>query len=143
MSRPVAVSHGDHGTGVFSTAWAFTAFIVFLLFTAQLLFGLYARTTVTAVATDLAQHAAESGTFDAASLDRHRAEARQRLGRYGDDASFDISVLDADGDGADDTVAVRVQASLPSLLPLRWSAVSPSSFTRTVRARIEQLGGEP
>ena len=36
------------------TAFGFTVFLIFLLFTVQVLFGLYARTTVTAVAADLA-----------------------------------------------------------------------------------------
>lgn len=113
-------------------------FLIFLLFTVQVLFGLYARTTVTAVAADLAQRAAnEGGSLDEARLAAYSDDARRRLGGYGDDARFRFAFTDADGDGIDDTVAVTVDASLPILLPVRWSGYSPTDFTRTMRARIE------
>lgn len=137
MTGPVTVGGGDHGAGVFSTTFAFTVFLVFLLFAAQMLFGLYARTTVTAVAADLAQRAADDGAPGPVEIEQYRIDARERLGRYGDQTSFTFSTIDADGDGADDTVAVRVDAALPTLLPLRWAPASPTHFTRTVRARIE------
>ena len=126
------------GTGVFATAFGFTVFLIFLLFTVQVLFGLHTRTTVTAVASDLAQRAASEGaTLDQARFDAYAAEARRRLGGYGDDAEFAFALTDADGDGRDDTVAVTVDASLPTLLPMRWSGYSPTEFRRTMRARLE------
>lgn len=129
---------GDRGTGVFSTAFGFTVFLIFLLFTVQVLFGLHARTTVTAVAADLAQRAANDGAdLDHARLEAYALEGRDRLGRYGDDAEFDVALTDADGDGRDDTVAVTVEASLPILLPVRWSGFSPTEFRRTMQARLE------
>ena len=88
----------DRATGVFGSAFGFTVFLIFLLFTVQLLFGLYVRTTVTAVATDLAQLAANEGP--GATTPERRAyyedEARRRLGDYGDDASFEFTLVDAD-----------------------------------------------
>lgn len=132
----------ERGTGVFATAFGFTVFLIFLLFTVQVLFGLYARTTVTAVASDLAQRAANEGPeLDQDRFDAYAAEAHQRLGGYGDDASFTFALADADGDGSDDTVAVTVDASLPILLPVRWSGYSPTRFTRTMRARLEVFQG--
>lgn len=129
---------GGRGTGVFASAFAFTVFLIFLLFTVQVVFGLYARTTVTAVAADLAQRAANEGAgLDQARLTAWADEARRRLGGYGDDAEFRFALTDADGDGTDDTVAVTVDASLPILLPVRWSGYSPTDFSRTMRARIE------
>lgn len=129
---------GDRGTGVFGSSFAFTVFLIFLLLAVQIVFGLYARTTVTAVATDLAQRAANDGAaLDAGRFAVYEEEARSRLGRYGDDTSFGFSLVDVDRDGVDDTVAVRVEADLPLLLPLRWSGYSPASFTRTMRARLE------
>jgi len=123
---------------VFSTAFGFTVFLIFLLFTVQVLFGLYARTTVTAVAADLAQRAANEGdALTDARFDAYVQHARQRLGRYGDDAEFAFRLVDADGDGGDDTVAVTVEAALPILLPVRWSGWSPTDFSRTMRARLE------
>lgn len=128
----------DRGTGIFGTAFGFTVFLVFLLFSVQVLFGLHTRTTVTAIAADLAQRAAADGAArTGAGFAAHEAEAKRRLGAYGDDAEFRFTLLDVDADGVDDTVAVTVDASLPILLPVRWSGYSPGSFTRTMRARIE------
>ena len=133
-----APSTSDRGTGVFATAFGFTVFLIFLLFTVQVLFGLHARTTVTAVASDLAQRAANEGTgLDQARFDAYAEEARRRLGGYGDDTDFAFALADADGDGRDDTVAVTVDAALPILLPVRWSGYSPTEFSRTMRARLE------
>lgn len=128
----------ERGAGVFASAFGFTVFLILLLFTVQVLFGLYARTTVTAVAADLAQDAANDGhDLTDARMAAYAEEGRRRLGGYGDDAEFRLAVVDADGDLVDDTVAVTVEASLPILLPVRWSGYSPTSFTRTMRARLE------
>lgn len=138
-------SRGDRATGVFGTAFGFTVFLIFLLFAVQLLFGLYVRTTVTAVAADLAQRAANEGP-DALTPSRvaaYEAEARQRLGDYGQDATFAFSLGDSDGDGTDDTVEVFVDASLPTLLPARLVPGSPTSFTRTMRSRLEVFQEAP
>ena len=138
MNR-TAVGRDDRGTGVFGSAFGFTVFLIFLLFAVQLLFGLYVRTTVTAVAADLAQRAANEGP-GALEPDRvafYEDEADRRLGEYGEDAEFRFSLVDIDGDGTDDTVAVRVVADLPTLLPARLVPTSPTSFTRTMRARLE------
>ncbi len=138
MTRPVA-RHGDRATGVFGTTWGFTVVLIFLLFAAQVLFGLYARTTVTAVASDLAQRVANEGpgAFEPDRLEFYEAEAHRRLGRYADDAVFDFALDDVDLDGIADTVTVRVVADLPTLLPARLVPASPTSFTRTMRARLE------
>jgi hypothetical protein len=134
----------QRGTGVFASAFGLTVFLIFLLFTVQVLFGLYTRTTVTAVASDLAQRAANEGAaLDEARFAAYADEARRRLGEYGDDTEFRFAFVDSDGDGADDTVAVTVDASLPILLPVRWSGYSPTDFTRTMRARIEVFQEEP
>ena len=142
--HPRARARGQRGTGIFATAFAFTVFLIFLLFTVQVLFGLYTRTTVTAGAADLAQRAANEGAaLDDERFAAYADEARRRLGGYGDDAEFRFAFADADGDGADDTVAVTVDASLPILLPVRWSGYSPTEFSRTMRARIEVFQEEP
>lgn len=136
---------GERATGVFGSAFGFTVFLIFLLFTVQLLFGLYVRTTVTAVATDLAQLAANEGP-GATSPERreyYEDEARRRLGDYGEDASFEFTLVDADLDGRDDTVAVRIDAALPTLLPAKWIPGSPTSFQRTMRARLEEFQPDP
>lgn len=137
--RPPVAGHGDRATGVFSSTWGLAVFLVFLLFAVQLLFGLYVRTTVTAVAADLAQRAANEGPAALAPgrVAAYRDEARRRLGRYAEEATFDFTLVDTDRDGRDDTVAVRVDAALPTLLPARLIPASPTEFTRTMRARLE------
>ena len=50
----------DRGAGLISTAAGVVVFLVFLLFAVQLLFGLYASSTVTAVANDAAVRAASA-----------------------------------------------------------------------------------
>jgi hypothetical protein len=144
VSRTVA-GRSDRATGVFGTTFGFTVVMIFLLFAVQLLFGLYTRTTVTAVATDLAQRAANEGP-DALGPERvsfYRSEARRRLGSYADSAVFDFRLIDIDADGVDDTVAVRVEADLPTLLPTRLVPTSPTRFTRTMRARLENFQEGP
>lgn len=138
MTRPV-VRRDDRATGVFGTTFGFTVFLIFLLFAVQLLFGLYVRTTVTAVAADLAQRAANEGpgALAPARVAAYEDEAAHRLGRYADRATFAFSLLDDDRDGTEDTVAVRVDADLPTLLPERLIPASPTRFTRTMRARLE------
>lgn len=136
---------GDRATGVFGTAFGFTVFLIFLLFTVQLLFGLYVRTTVTAVATDLAQQAANEGPTSVGPerVEFYEDEARRRLGDYADDATVEFALIDADADGRDDTITVHVNAALPTLLPARWIPGSPTSFERTMRARVEEFQPDP
>lgn len=138
MTRSASGLRSDRATGVFGTTFGFLVFLIFLLFSVQLLFGLYVRTTVTAVASDLAQRAANEGaSLDPERFASYENEARGRLGRYGDDAEFHFALSDLDRDGMADTVEVRVDASLPTLLPAKWAPLSPTSFTRTMSARLE------
>lgn len=134
----------DRATGVFGTTFGFLVFLIFLLFSVQLLFGLYVRTTVTAVVTDLAQRAAyEGAALTPNRFASYEGEARRRLGRYGDDAAFDFALVDVDLDGVDDTVQIRVDAALPTLLPSKWAPLSPTSFQRTMSARLETFQDAP
>lgn len=138
MNRSAPQLRGERATGVFGTTFGFLVFLIFLLFSVQLIFGLYVRTTVTAVASDLAQRAANEGTaLNPERFASYENEARGRLGSYGDDAQFEFALADVDGDGTDDTVEVAVDASLPTLLPLKWAPLSPTSFSRTMSARLE------
>ncbi len=138
-------THGDRATGVFGTSFGFTVVMIFLLFAVQIIFGLYTRTTVTAVASDLAARVATEGpgAFTDDRLAFYQAEADRRLGSYADDATFEFTLIDVDADGIDDTVSVRVEADLPTLLPSRLVPTSPTSFTRTMRARLETFQESP
>ena len=70
----------DRGAGLLSTVAGVVVFLVFLLFAVQLLFGLYASSTVNAVANDAAARAASA---DAPPLDVIEAQARASLGEVG------------------------------------------------------------
>jgi hypothetical protein len=111
-------------------------FLVFLLFAVQLLFGLYASSTVTAVANDAATRAASA---HAPSLAVIEAEARARLGRVGDEAAFRWAFDDTDGDGIDDTVVLEVVAAPPRLIPSSiGGSIGLDEVRRVVRVRTEQ-----
>jgi hypothetical protein len=128
---------------VLATTAGFAVTMVFLLFTVQLLFGLYARTTVGAAAADVARRAAGEGrqAGDATRLAAHEADLRRRLGSYGDDSTVEVRLIDVDSDGVEDTVTVTVVADLPNLLPERWTPAGPGTFTRTARSRLEVVQG--
>ena len=128
---------GDRGAGLLSTAAGVLVFLVFLLFAVQLLFGLYAASTVTAVANDAAVRAASAG---APPLERIEADARRNLGEVGAAASFTWSIEDADGDGVDDTVVLEVVARPPRFVPPSIGGViGVDEIRRAVRVRLEQV----
>ena len=127
----------ERGAGLLSTAAGIVVFLVFLLFAVQLLFGLYASSTVTAVADDAAHRAAERG---APPLPLIEAEARRNLGEVGDSAAFRWGEDDADGDGEADTVVLLVVATPPRFIPPSiGGAIGLDEIRRTVRVRMEDF----
>jgi hypothetical protein len=127
----------DRGAGLLSTAAGVVVFLMFLLFAVQLLFGLYATSTLNAVANDAAVRAASA---DAPPLAVIEAEARQSLGDVGSSATFVWSTDDADGDGEGDTVVLEVVARPPRFIPSSiGGAIGLDEIHRTVRVRTEQL----
>ncbi len=125
----------ERGAGLISSAAGIVVFLMFLLFAVQVLFGLYASSTVTAVANDAAQRAA---TAEPSALDVIEADARALLGRIGDTATFSWTVEDTDGDGDQDTIVLRVVAIPPRFVPRSISgAAGIAEIRRTVRVRIE------
>ena len=114
-------------------------FLVFLLFAVQLLFALYASSTVNAVANDAATRAA---TANAPPLPVIEAEARRSLGEVGSSASFAWAVDDADDDGRPDTVVLEVVARPPRFIPASvGGTIGLDEIRRTVRIRNEELQG--
>lgn len=127
----------DRGAGLLSTAAGVVVFLVFLLFAVQLLFGLYATSTLNAVANDAAVRAASS---DAPPLEVIEAEARRSLGEVGSSATFVWSTDDSDGDGEGDTVVLEVAARPPRFIPASiGGAIGLDEIRRTVRVRTERL----
>lgn len=126
---------GDDGTGTVGTAAGVLVLLAFLLLAVQLLFALYASSTITAVTHDAAQRAALEGS----SLAVIESEARAGLGRVGQDATFEWSTDDHDGDGTADTIVLRVRAQPPRFLPRSiGEGVGLGIVERTARARIER-----
>ena len=114
-------------------------FLALLLFAVQVLVGLHATTVVTAVAYDAAKTVAGADAASAvgggrsAAQARATADARRRLGRVGDDASF---TWGATGDA----VVLTVRAPRPRVLPAALvGGVTPPDVVRTVRVRIEAV----
>ncbi|MET0728593.1 MAG: hypothetical protein ABWZ76_09890 [Acidimicrobiales bacterium] len=129
--------HPDRGGGAISTAAGVLVFLCFVLFAVQLLFALYASSTVTAVTHDAAQRAALQ---DAPPRDVIEADARASLGQVGDHATFTWTSLDSDGDGGADTVVLRVLATPPRFVPRSiGDGVGLGQIERTVRVRVEEL----
>ena len=125
----------ERGAGLLSTAAGVVVFLVFLLFAVQLLFGLYASSTVTAVANDAAHRAAEQG---APPLPVIEAEARRNLGEVGESAEFRWGEDDADRDGEVDTVVLLVVATPPRFIPPSiGGAIGLDEIRRAVRVRME------
>ena len=135
MPRPTWV---DAGSGLLSSLAGVVVFLVFLLFAVQLLFGLYATSTVNAVANDAATRAASA---EAPPLPRIEADARASLGEVGRTARFTWRSDDADGDGELDTVVLEVVAQPPRFVPDSiGGAVGLDEIRRVVRVRREAVG---
>jgi hypothetical protein len=129
----------ERGAGLLATVAGVVVFIAFLLFAVQLLFGLYATSTVNAVANDAATRAAAA---DAPPLAVIEGQARESLGQVGDTASFGWSVDDADRDGEPDTVVLQVVARPPRFIPPSiGGAIGVDEVRRTVRVRLEEPQG--
>ena len=129
----------DGGAGLLSTAAGVVVFLVFLLFAVQLLFGLYASSTVNAVANDAAVRAASA---DAPPLEVIEAQARESLGEVGAAAAFRWATDDANRDGTPDTVVLEVVIRPPRFIPASvGGAIGLDEVRRTVRVRVEEVQG--
>ncbi len=108
-------------------------FLFFLFFAVQLLYGLYATTTVTALVNDAAQRAAASGGTGQA--------------RIAADLSQDLAGIDGnpeirwpDGDCADGTIDLAVSVDPPRFLPDSISELAGiGTIDREVHVRCEGL----
>ncbi len=130
---------GDRGAGLFSSVAGVVVFLVFLLFAVQLLFGLYASSTVNAVTNDAAVRAASA---DAPPLEVIEAQARESLGEVGAAASFTWGSDDVDRDGRPDTIVLEVVAHPPRFIPRSvGGAIGLDEIRRTVRVRVEEVQG--
>lgn len=126
----------DRGAGLISTAAGVLVFLLFLLLAVQLLYSLYASSTVTAVAHDAVQQAALAGAPSLADIE---ADARRSLGEIGAAATFRWSTDDQDRNGRPDTLVLQVVAHPPRFVPRSiGDGVGLGVIDRTTRARIEE-----
>jgi len=125
-------ARGDRGSGIVSTLFGITVFLVLLFFAVQLLTNLYATSVVTSATYDAARRAATHGHVPTlAELDEAETHARSLLGAYGARASFDWSGSDAD------VVRLHVAVTNPRFVPL-VPLVGFDEIDRTVSVRIEE-----
>jgi hypothetical protein len=107
-------------------------FLLFMLFAAQLLLGLYLSSVVGAVTYDAAASAASASAVASPSA---RAEivarARAQLGGLGPSARFEWEV-------SDDAMRLTVRVPRPAVLPGLLPGVS-SDVVRTARVRVERV----
>ncbi|HEX8802603.1 MAG TPA: hypothetical protein VF743_00375 [Acidimicrobiales bacterium] len=130
----------DRGTGVVASVAALTVFLLFLLFSAQVLFGLYATSTVRATLHDAAARAAAApAPPDPADLDRLAAEAEASLGPMGERTTIRLRLVDDDGDGVDDVVEGRAVAVPPRLVPPSLGGLVGDTIRVGVRLRLERF----
>lgn len=116
-------------------------FLAFLLFAVQIVLGLYATSTVTAVGNDAARRVA-SGDVDhgdpaavAQAQGRAEGQARRQLGRFGRGVSFDWS-------GSDDrTIRLHLHANVPrtGFGRLVSRPIGLDVVDRTITVRVERV----
>lgn len=126
----------EDGTGVIGTVLGAGAFLVLVMFAAQVLLGLYTRSVIAAATYDAA--VAVAGADLAASpsaLADAEANAQAQLGAYGRRVRFDWH--DADP-RLDTVVRLTARGPRPALLPASLAgAVGLGDIVRTVTVRRE------
>jgi hypothetical protein len=115
-ARAGSVSTDDRGVGMLPTAAGFVVFLLFLLLAVQVLYGLYATSTVRGVLNDAASRAA-NGVATEAELARLADDAERSLGPMGDRTTILLRLVDDDADGVPDVVAGSAVADPPRFVP--------------------------
>lgn len=125
----------DRGAGLMGSAFGVLVFLILLLTSAQILYGLYARSIVTDAAFDAARKVAGyDGSANAIGPGQAEAELRATLGEFG--ATATIRWISTGGDD----IVLQVSGPTPSFLPAGFSGRLPvDSVNTTVRVRNEQF----
>jgi hypothetical protein len=141
LRGPTGRQH-DRGVGVFGTSIGFVVFLMFLFFAMQVMFGLYATSTLRATLDDATARAAAGGGTGVADLARLAEDAEASLGEMGRRPStvIELEALDEDGDGAADVVVGRARAVPPRFVPPSIGGmIGFEEITAGSRVRIERL----
>ena len=136
--RDAPVADGDAGTGALSTAIGFLVFLICMFLALQVIFGLYATSTVRATLEDAASLAANGDGAGPAELDRLAAEAEQSLGAVGRKPStvIELEIVDEDGDGVGDVVVGHAVVEPPRFAP-GAGVFGFDVITASVRVQVE------
>ncbi len=125
----------DRGVGTTGMVFALPMFLAFLFLAVHVLVGLFATSTVTAVAHDVARDMASPDIHaDPALLDRLAADAEDRLG--GLDAEVTWELAQPVG-GQPTHLVVLIVADPPGLLPARVGDIGVTEIRRSVRVKLE------
>jgi hypothetical protein len=129
----------DRGVGMVSTAAGFLVFLVFLLLAVQVLYGLYATSTVRGALNDAASRAA-NGVAGEAELARLADDAERSLGPMGGRTTILLRLEDDDADGVPDVVVGSALADPPRFVPPGLSGIAGlDDIDVSVRVRIERF----
>ena len=129
----------DRGVGMVPTAAGFLVFLVFLLMAVQVLYGLYATSTVRGALNDAASRAA-NGLAGEAELARLADDAERSLGPMGGRTTILLRLVDDDADGVPDVVVGSALADPPRFVPPGLSGVvGLDDIDVSVRVRIERF----
>ena len=127
MSRRLAA---ERGGGLLGTALGLGVLVTLMLLAAQVLTHLYATTVVEAVVYDAAAQAAGA----AGDLETAEAAARESLGPFGAEASFDWSA------STPEEVVLQVVVPRAQTLSTRTTGdLGLGTIRREARVRIEQM----
>lgn len=108
----------DRGAGLIASTFGVLALILFLIFAAQVLLGLYATTTLRAAVYDAASGAAsQGGSRHPVGLAAAAEDARASLGALGRRGELSLEAVDTDGDGLADVIVGRASAIPPRVVP--------------------------
>jgi hypothetical protein len=124
-----------------SSVAGLTVLLMFLLLAVQVLFGLYATSSLRATVHDAASRAANRGSAaPAVDLGRLADEAEASLGRMGERTEITLRVVDGDGDGVGDTVVGDAVAVPPRVIPRSIGGmVGFEEIRASVRVRVERV----
>ncbi|HET6835855.1 MAG TPA: hypothetical protein VFH30_18475 [Acidimicrobiales bacterium] len=129
----------DRGVGLVPTAAGFVVFLLFLLLAVQVLYGLYATSTVRGALNDAASRAA-NGRSTQVQLERLADDAERSLGPMGQRTTIRLRLVDDDADGMPDVVAGSAVADPPRFVPPPLGGVAGlDDIDVSVRVRIERF----
>ncbi|HEX5365970.1 MAG TPA: hypothetical protein VFW63_04820 [Acidimicrobiales bacterium] len=120
----------------------FVAFLLFLFLAVQVLFGLYATSTLRATVHDATARAAAGRGAAPAGLESLAADAERSLGEVGQRPStvVELELVDEDGDGSADVAVGRGRMVPPRFVPPTIGGVLGfDEVTAGARVRVERL----